>query len=74
MRRCAMNRILIVLDEDGTIGAIYASSADTQVAVLDYAKHPDVRPGSVAKIMLDYPSDPDVFDAVDHSRNATRAD
>jgi hypothetical protein len=53
-----MNRILIVLDDDGTIGAIYASSADTQVAILDCAKHPDLRAGSVDRIMLDYPSDP----------------
>jgi len=74
MRGCAMNRILIVLDEDGTIGALYASDADTQVAILDYAKHPDVRAGSVAKIMVDYPFDPDVFDAVGQSRSATRAE
>ena len=69
-----MNRILIVLDDDGTIGAIYGSSADTQVGILDYAKHPDVRGGSVERIMVDYPFDPDVFDAVGQSHSVTRAE
>jgi hypothetical protein len=34
-----MNGILIVLDDDGMIGAIYANSAHTRVAVRDYANH-----------------------------------